>query len=136
MAEIFHRDMKQAVLLFGSDTWVILAAMDRTVADTLTGFMRQIMGKRARRKTDGTWVTPRVEIVQKAAVTQSGMTYIGRRQSTVAQWVVLHPSFGLFSRETGYEGRRHRRNAWWSQEAAETQIRATLEEILREDRRR
>ena len=32
------------------------------------------------------------------------VTYIGRRQETVAQWVALRPLFEVCTREKGYEG--------------------------------
>ena len=94
------------------------------------------MRKRAWHKAYGTWVTPWAEVVRKAVGTQSAMTYIGRRQGTVAQWVALRLIFKVCARDTGYEGGDFRRDAFWRQEAAETQIRETLEEILRETRRR
>ena len=85
--------------------------MEITAEDTHTGFMSQITGKRARRKVDGMWVTPRAEVVQEAAGNQSEMTYIGIRQGVVAQWVVMRPIFEACTRETGYEGGEHRRDA-------------------------
>ena len=38
--------------------------------------------------------------------------------------------------ETGYEGGGRRRDTWWRQEAPETQLRATLEDMSREAKRR
>ena len=35
-----YRDVEQEVLLFGSETWVILVAMERKLEGTLTGFLR------------------------------------------------------------------------------------------------
>ena len=63
--------------------------MDRIVQGAHMGFMRHIMGNRARRKAHGTWVTPRTEVVREAAGTQSSMTYIIRIKGLVAQWVML-----------------------------------------------
>ena len=45
MASILYRKVTQVVLLFGSDTWLLLEAMDRTVEGTHTRFMRHITGK-------------------------------------------------------------------------------------------
>ena len=90
---MFYRAVVQAVLLYGSETLVLSAAMERKVEGAHTGFLQQITGKRARRLGDGTWKTPGAEGVREAAATQSDMTYIGRRQATVAQWVALHPLF-------------------------------------------
>ena len=44
---MFYKAVAQAVLLFGYDTWVILAAMERNVEVTHTGFLIQITGKQA-----------------------------------------------------------------------------------------
>ena len=60
---------------------------------THTGVLRQFTGKWELRKVDGGWVNPWGEVVQEAALTQSEMTYIGRQQVTVVQWVVLCPIF-------------------------------------------
>ena len=64
------------------------------------------------------------------------MTYIGRRQANVAQWVALRPLFELCARETWCEGGGRRREAWWFQEAIEKQLGSTLAEISREYKRR
>ena len=54
------------------------------------------------------------------------MTYIGRLQATVAQWVALQPIFDVCSGEKVYEGGRHKREAWLRQKATEKQLRKTL----------
>ena len=113
----------------------INCAIERKLEGTHIGLLRQITGKRARRLGDGTWKTPGAEVVREAAGTQSAMTYIGIRQATVAQWVVLRSLFKMCAREKGYEGGGRRRGAWWRQEAAEKQLRATLSGISREDKR-
>ena len=77
------------------------------------------MGQRARQIRDGTWETPRAECVREAAVMQSERNYIGRQQANVDQWVAVRPIFGVFARETEYEGVGRIREAWWSQEVSE-----------------
>ena len=81
------------VLFFGLETWVLLASMERKLEGTHTGFLRQVMGKKAQQISDMTWETSRTEVVREAAGTQSAMTYIGRRQAIVEQWVALPPIF-------------------------------------------
>ena len=39
VSEMFYRALEQAVLLFGSETWVILAAMERKVDGTHMCFL-------------------------------------------------------------------------------------------------
>ena len=41
---MFYRAVIQAVLLFGSGSWVMLPEMNRMVEEKHTGFLRQIMG--------------------------------------------------------------------------------------------
>ena len=54
MAAMFYREATQAMLLFGLEAWVLSAAMYITLERTHVGFLRQITGKRARWKVDGT----------------------------------------------------------------------------------
>ena len=73
MSGLFYRAVIQAVFLFGLESWVMLDAMIRAVEGTHVGFLHQIMGKRARRKSHRAWETPaaekllRVERMQLAA---------------------------------------------------------------------
>ena len=68
---IFYRVVLQAILLYGLDMWVPLAAMEKKVEGAHTGFLIPIMGERVRQVGYRTWDTPRVEVVQEAAGTQS-----------------------------------------------------------------
>ena len=52
VAEMFYRAVTHPVLLFGSETWLISAVMERTVEGNNTKFLRQITGKRSQRKSD------------------------------------------------------------------------------------
>ena len=103
--------------------------MEIMAEGTHTGFLKKITGKRARRKADRTWYNTAAEEVREAAGTQSDTTYIVRRQQTMENWVVLRPTFEVCAREMGYDGGGHRRNAWWRQDALDTQNRENLEEI-------
>ena len=49
MSEFFYKAVVQAILLYGSETWLLLAAMERKVEGIYTEFLRQITGKRVRR---------------------------------------------------------------------------------------
>ena len=71
VSAISYRAVVQAILLYGSETWVLSATMERKVEGIHTGFLRQIMGKRVRQLRDGTWQTPGAEGVREAAGTQS-----------------------------------------------------------------
>ena len=53
------------VILYGSESWVLLVAMEITVEGTHTGFLIQITLKWALQKADVMWYTPRAEEVQE-----------------------------------------------------------------------
>ena len=74
------------------------------------------------------------EVVQEAAGTKSTITYTGRQQAIVAQWVALRPIFEVCAGETGYEGVYHRREAWCLQREDDKKLWATPIEILWEAR--
>ena len=74
--------------------------------------------------------------VREAEGTQLARTYIGRRQATVSQWVALRPLFDVCAREIWYEGRAHKREAWWRQEATKKQLRSTMASSREAQRRR
>ena len=93
VAEMFYREVVQAILMYGSETWVLLAEMERKVKGVHTCFSRHIMGKQERQVGDRVWEMPGVEVLREAAGTQSEMTYIGIRQENLAQWVALQQLF-------------------------------------------
>ena len=101
VAEMFYRAVVQAILLYGLEKWVILAAMENKVERTDTVFLRNITEKQERWILDRTWETTRAEVVQEAEGTKSVMNYIGRSQATVAQWLELRPILEVCKGEEG-----------------------------------
>ena len=55
MSESFHRAVVQAIILYGSETWVFSASMANRVEGKHMEFLRLITGKIKRRLVDGTW---------------------------------------------------------------------------------
>ena len=55
---MLYRAVLQEVLLFSSEYWVLLEAMEKMKEGAHTGLLHQKMWKRARWIADGTWVTP------------------------------------------------------------------------------
>ena len=98
---MLYREVFQAVVLFRSESWVLLEEMDKTVEGVHTSFLRQITGKRARRNTDSTWLTPASGEVWESMLMQLLYTYIGCIKGLVDQWASLSPIFELCSREKG-----------------------------------
>ena len=102
--------------------------MAKRVEGSYIEFLQMITCKRAKRLGDGTWYTPGAEGIREAPGTQLARIYIEKQKATVAQWVDLCPLFEVCARETGYEGGRRSRKAWWRQEATEKKLRVTLED--------
>ena len=72
---------------FESKSWVLSTAMEKMVEGTHTRFLRHLIGKWERWRSDRTWSTLVEEEVRQEAETRSETTYIGQRQGAVAQWV-------------------------------------------------
>ena len=81
--DIFYEAVVLPVLLFSSDSWVILEAMTKIVEGTQVGFLRKIQGKRSQRTTHKAWATLVTgEVLQEFGIHTSA-TYIGCRQLKV-----------------------------------------------------
>ena len=103
-SESFYRSVVQEVLLFGAETWVLLAAMSKNMEGVHVGFLWKVTVKMARRQWDGTWRRVDSESVLKEVETQTLGTYINRRKTALAEWVVLQPIYEVCDRYTSYEG--------------------------------
>ena len=76
MSSSFYRTAVQEILLYSSETWVLLASMANMIEGTHTEFLQMITGKRTKKLGDGTWGTPEIKVIQEAAGTQSDRIYI------------------------------------------------------------
>ena len=66
----FNCAVVQAVLLFGSETWVITAAMSQKIEGVHVVFLRQVTGNKTQWTWDHSWRKVAVESVLQAAGTQ------------------------------------------------------------------
>ena len=57
----------QDILLYGSETWVILISMEKKIEGTNIEFMRMITGKISNHLGGDTWETPGAECTQEEA---------------------------------------------------------------------
>ena len=84
VSRAFYIAMTQAVFLFGSETWVLTARMDKALDSFQSRVARKITGRQLRRGKDGSWFYPSLA----GAMKETGMirirTSILRRQNTVA----------------------------------------------------
>ena len=63
----FYRAVVQAVLLFGSETWVLLASMLNKLEGVHVGFLQQVMGTKAQSLRDKTWTKEGLDrVIQEA----------------------------------------------------------------------
>ena len=97
----FYRAVDKTVLLFGEETWVILAPMAQRLEGMQVGLLKQIKKSKAKRLRDESW---RKVAAKKVRGTQPLRTYLDRKQATVAEWVTLRPISNICARETVYEG--------------------------------
>ena len=131
MSDLFYRAVIQEILLFVSESWVMLEAMTRTVERNHVGLLHNIMGKRVIQKDDGSWEIPAAEEVLGATGIQSESICIGQRQVTVSQWVYLPPLLEVCVQKTGYGGGGMKRRTQQRHGATGEALRTTLEEALR-----
>ena len=54
VSEMFYRILVQAVLPFGAETWVLLAAMSHNIEEVHVDFLRQMTGKKEKQQRNGT----------------------------------------------------------------------------------
>ena len=74
----FYRAVVRAILLYGSETWVLLASIVKRIEGIHTDLLQMITGKRVNQLGDGTWETPGEEVIQEAAGTHSARMYVER----------------------------------------------------------
>ena len=85
VSEMFYREVVQAVLLFGTDNWVLLAEISRKLKGVHVGFLRHVTGQKANWQRDGTWRSASAAGVQMEAGTKTLETYIDKQQETVSE---------------------------------------------------
>ena len=100
VSEIFYQAVMQAVLLFGAENWVLLVAMYRNLELVHMVFLRQMIGHKAKRKRDETWISEGAAQALTEEGTETLGAYIENRQSTVSEWVALRPIMEICDRET------------------------------------
>ena len=107
--------MVQAVLLFGTETWVLTPRIERALEIFMHGAARRITGKQPRRGGSGKWTYPPL----KEAIRETGFKRIRktvtRRQNAVAQCIETRRVLELCERATQRVGLRVSRR-WWDQE--------------------
>ena len=93
-----------AVQLFGSETWVMTAAMPHKLEGVHLGFLRKVTGMKARRLWDEIWKKEGAYRAIQAVGTKPIWEYIIKNHLTVVEWLALWPIFEVCAKDTVYEG--------------------------------
>ena len=115
----FYRAVVQAVLLFGAEPWMLLAAMLKNIEGVHIGLLQQVMGMKSLTIEEETWTKEGTDRVLQTAGNKPLREYIEKRQVTVSEWVDLRPIFEVCTKEMGYEEGEKLRELWWRQVAVE-----------------
>ena len=83
----FYIAVTQDVLLFGSETWVLTARMEKALDSFQSRVARKLTGRQPRNGKEGTWYYPSLVGSMKEAGIVRIQTSILRRQNTVAKFI-------------------------------------------------
>ena len=109
VSAIFYRAVVQAVLIFGSETWMLLVAIEKRPEGFHMVFHQKVTGKTACLQWDGKWKRKGEASFLRETGPQNLGEYIYCKQTTVAEWVTLRPIYEVCEKETGYDGGGMRR---------------------------
>ena len=114
VSRVFYIAVNQAVLLFGSEMWVLTAHMEKALDSFQSRVERKIMGRQPWRQKDGSWIYPPLAGVMKDTGMVGKRTSILRRQNTVAQFIATQPILDLCKKATRRPGAQVSWR-WWEQ---------------------
>ena len=112
---MFFKAVVQAVLLFGSETWVMTPCMGRTLGGVQHRVARRITGRQPKRQVGGSWEYPPLEAAMQEAGFEEMGEYVLKRQNTVAQYIVTRPILDLCEETVRMPGTWVAKR-WWEQE--------------------
>ena len=88
---MFYQSIMHAGLLFGTETWILLAAMAKNLEGVHMDLLIQETGQTANRQRDDTWrIVASVRLLKEARTHTLG-AYIGNHNTKVEEWVMLRP---------------------------------------------
>ena len=104
----------QQVLLFGTETWVVMPRMEQALSSFMHGAARRITGRQPRQGWDSKWLYPSLEGAMKEAGFKDIRTSINNRQNTVAQYIETRLLLDLYECTNQIGGERVAMR-WWDQ---------------------
>jgi len=96
----FYRAVVQAILLYGSETWVLTNCQLKRLSNFHARVARYLAGRHIQQNEDGTWVQPPTTNVLEEAGLQTIDEYIKRRRDTVRRLVMFRPIYDICGRST------------------------------------
>ena len=104
--------MVQAVLLLGSETWVLTPWYGKTLAEFHHHAARRMAGMGPKRHLEGTWVYLLIGVALTMVGLEEIGVYIARRQNMVAQYIATRPIIDLCLAEERNPGMRLFKRCW------------------------
>ena len=89
----FYKAIVQAVLLYGSESWVLTQKMWKAVESFHNCCARYIAGEHIRQKPNGEWVLPATTRILGQCKLRPVREYIERRRETVSDFVKSRPIY-------------------------------------------
>ena len=111
---MFYIAVTQAFFLFGSETWVLTARIEKALDSFQSRVAQKITGRQPRRGKDGSWYYPSLSVAMKETGMVPIRTSILRRQNMVAQFIATRPILDLCKKATRRPGTQVARR-WWEQ---------------------
>ena len=107
--------MKQAVLLFRAETWVLTTRMDQSLSSFQHGVAQRLTVRQPRRQGDWSWEYPSLEEEMEEAGFEGIGKYITRRQNMVTQYIATRLILDLCERSARSPGAGVSWQ-WWEQD--------------------
>ena len=108
----FYIAVTQAVFLFVSETWVLIARMEKALDSFQSRVARKITGRQPQQGKDGSCYYPSLAGSTKDTGVVWIRTSILRRQNTVAQFIATQPILDLCEKAIRSPGAQVARR-WW-----------------------
>ena len=106
----------QAVLLFGSEMWVMNPRLEKSLEDFHHRSVQRMTVMVPRRQRDGTWVDPPIGAALETVGLDEIGVYIACLHNTVAQYIGTHPIMDLCLAEERNPGLQISK-LWWEKPA-------------------
>jgi hypothetical protein len=100
---LFYKTIVQAVLLHGSESWVITPQLLSILNGWHHRMARRIFGLMPTREHDGTWYYPPITDALEIAGLYTISKYIQVQQHTIAMYIVQRPIYSLCKQATTAE---------------------------------